>query len=153
VYLRYPYSYKSVNILWRLCCRSTVNSGNARQTTRDMFSMWSDPSLLRNNWKAAFSTGSVQRQQQPMQQWVFSLWSVHGLYSRAATGTELVSNGNGRHKSQQLSREFSSYEFTIYEWVFRPSSSLQRRVAGERILRYWKRGNEWRYSVKTRQVL
>jgi hypothetical protein len=22
-----------------------------------------------------------------MQQWVFSLWSVHGLYSRAATGT------------------------------------------------------------------
>jgi hypothetical protein len=31
----------------------------ARQTTRDMFSMWSDPSLLRNNGKAAFSMGSV----------------------------------------------------------------------------------------------
>jgi hypothetical protein len=27
----------------------------ARQTPRDMFSMWSDPSLLRNNGKAAFS--------------------------------------------------------------------------------------------------
>jgi hypothetical protein len=40
-----------------------------------------------------------------------------------------------------------------YEWVFGPSSSLQRRVAGERILRYWKTGNDWRYSVKTRQVL
>jgi hypothetical protein len=31
----------------------------ARQTPRDLFSMWSDPSLLRNNGKAAFSTGSV----------------------------------------------------------------------------------------------
>jgi hypothetical protein len=45
------------------------------------------PSLLRNNGKAAFYTRSAPRQQQPMQQWVFSLWSVHGLYSRAATGT------------------------------------------------------------------
>jgi hypothetical protein len=35
----------------------------ARQTPRDMFSMWSDPSLLRNNGKAAFSTGFVPRQQ------------------------------------------------------------------------------------------
>jgi hypothetical protein len=34
----------------------------ARQTPRDMFSMWSDPSLLPNNGKAAFSTGSVPRQ-------------------------------------------------------------------------------------------
>jgi hypothetical protein len=32
----------------------------ARQTTRDMFSMWSDPSLLCNNGKAAFSMGSVR---------------------------------------------------------------------------------------------
>jgi hypothetical protein len=31
----------------------------ARQTTHDMFSMWSDPSLLCNNGKAAFSIGSV----------------------------------------------------------------------------------------------
>jgi hypothetical protein len=31
----------------------------ARQTTRDVFSMWSDPSLLRNNGEAAFSMGSV----------------------------------------------------------------------------------------------
>jgi hypothetical protein len=52
----------------------------ARQTTRDMFSVWSDPSLLRNNGKATFSMRSVPRQQQPMQQWVFSLWSVHRLY-------------------------------------------------------------------------
>jgi hypothetical protein len=35
----------------------------ARQSPRDMFSMWSDPSLLPNNGKAAFSTGSVLRQQ------------------------------------------------------------------------------------------
>jgi hypothetical protein len=35
----------------------------ARQTPRDMFSIWSDPSLLRNNGKAAFSTRSVPRQQ------------------------------------------------------------------------------------------
>jgi hypothetical protein len=35
----------------------------ARQTPRDMFSMWSDPSLLPNNGKAAFSTRSVPRQQ------------------------------------------------------------------------------------------
>jgi hypothetical protein len=35
----------------------------ARQTPRDMFYMWSDPSLLRNNGKAAFSTGSVPSQQ------------------------------------------------------------------------------------------
>jgi hypothetical protein len=77
----------------------------ARQTTRDMFSMWSDASLLRNSGKAAFSTKSVPSQQQPMQQWVFSLWSVHGLYSRAVTVT------------------------VSYELVFGPSSSLQRRVA------------------------
>jgi hypothetical protein len=44
-------------ILWHLL--TTV----ARQTPRDMFSVWSDPSLLRNNGKAAFSTGSVPRQQ------------------------------------------------------------------------------------------
>jgi hypothetical protein len=35
----------------------------ARQTPRDMFSVWSDPSLLHNNGKAAFSTGSVPRRQ------------------------------------------------------------------------------------------
>jgi hypothetical protein len=29
-----------------------------------------------------------------MQQWVFSLWSVHGLYSRAATGTAVDFNNN-----------------------------------------------------------
>jgi hypothetical protein len=34
----------------------------ARQTPRDMFSMWSDPSLLRNNGKAEFSMRSVPRQ-------------------------------------------------------------------------------------------
>jgi hypothetical protein len=56
-----------------------------------------------------------------MQQWVFSLWSVHGLYSRAATGTEvgwlrqlvkesvMTSEGKGCHKSllQQLEPESS----------------------------------------------
>jgi hypothetical protein len=44
-------------ILWHVL--TTV----ARQTPRDMFSMWSDPSLPRNNGKAAFSTRSVPRQQ------------------------------------------------------------------------------------------
>jgi hypothetical protein len=59
-------------ILWHVL--ATVD----RQTPRDMFSVWSDPSLLRNNGKAAFSTRSV-----PRQQWEgrVSLWSVHGLYS------------------------------------------------------------------------
>jgi hypothetical protein len=72
-----------------------------------------------------FSTGSVPRQQQPMQQWVFSLWSVRGLYSRAATGTavgwlveadiyELVmtSDGKGCNKSwlQQLEPGSSEQE-------------------------------------------
>jgi hypothetical protein len=33
------------------------------------------------------------------------------------------------------------------------SSSLQRRVASEQILRCWKTGNQWRHSKKTRQVL
>jgi hypothetical protein len=33
------------------------------------------------------------------------------------------------------------------------SSEKSCRVAGERILRYWKTGNQRRYSVKTRQVL
>jgi hypothetical protein len=51
----------------------------ARQTPRDMFPMWSDPSLLCNNGKAAFSTRSVLRQQQPIQQWVFSLWQTRPL--------------------------------------------------------------------------
>jgi hypothetical protein len=65
--------------------------------------------------------GSVLRQQQPMQQWVFSLWSVHGLYSWAATGTVvswlrrlvkksvMTSDGKGCHKSwlQQLEPESS----------------------------------------------
>jgi hypothetical protein len=35
----------------------------ARRTPRDMFSMWSDPSLLRNDGKATCCTGSVPRQQ------------------------------------------------------------------------------------------
>jgi hypothetical protein len=43
-------------ILWHVL--TTV----ASQTQRDMFSMWSDPSLLHNE-KAAFSTRSVLRQQ------------------------------------------------------------------------------------------
>jgi hypothetical protein len=46
----------------------------ARQTPRDMFSMWSDPSLLRNNGKATFSMGSVLGQQ--WKRPAFSLWSV-----------------------------------------------------------------------------
>jgi hypothetical protein len=37
----------------------------ARQTTRDMFSMWSDPSLLRNNGKAAFSRTMTMTNDRP----------------------------------------------------------------------------------------
>jgi hypothetical protein len=57
--------------------------------------MWSDPSLLRNNGRA-----------------VFSLLSVHGLYS------------------SDVSRQLVSPELRgSYELVVGPSSSLQRRVA------------------------
>jgi hypothetical protein len=41
------------------------------------------PACTQQSKELVFSTGSVPRQQQPMQQWVFSVWSVHGLYSRA----------------------------------------------------------------------
>jgi hypothetical protein len=57
-----------------------------------------------------------------MQQWVFFLWSVHGLYSRAATGTAdgwlkqlvkesvLISEGKGCHKSWLQQLELGSSE-------------------------------------------
>jgi hypothetical protein len=54
----------------------------ARQTTRDMFSMWSNPDLH------ATVEGTVvlfmvcsRGNNGLMRQEVFSLWSVHGLYS------------------------------------------------------------------------
>jgi hypothetical protein len=56
---------------------------NTQQWKRPAFSMRSDPSLHATVEGTVFSTGSVRRQQQPMQQWVLSLSSVHGLYSRA----------------------------------------------------------------------
>jgi hypothetical protein len=76
-----------------------------------------------------------------MQQWVFSLWSVHGLYSRAATGTavgwlrQLVSNGKGRHKSwlQSWSRSLQRYsELVSYElvtWTVPVTSEYSGRAA------------------------
>jgi hypothetical protein len=51
---------------------------------------------------------------------VFSLWSVHGLNSRAATGTavsELVSNGKGRHKCWLQQLEPGSSEILRVELV------------------------------------
>jgi hypothetical protein len=59
---------------------------------------------------------------------VFSLWSVHGLYSSG------------------------SYENTSYESVFGPSSSLQRRVAELQANGSCNIGRQ-ATSVKTRQVL
>jgi hypothetical protein len=50
----------------------------ARQTPRDMFSMWSDPSLLCNNGNLRFLRGLFRGNNGKA---VFSLWSVHGIYS------------------------------------------------------------------------
>jgi hypothetical protein len=77
-----------------------------------MFSMWSEPSLLRNNGKAAFSTRSI-----PRQQWKgrFLCGLFTGYIVQMSAGSELVkesvmtSDGKGRHKSwlQQLEPESS----------------------------------------------
>jgi hypothetical protein len=81
-----------------VCCRSTVNSGNAcwqpllRKQHVTCFLCGLTPACYATMGRLLFSTRSVPRQQQPMQQWVFSLWSVHGLYSRAVTGTVRVTS-------------------------------------------------------------
>jgi hypothetical protein len=61
----------------------------AKQTTRDMISMWSDPSLH------ATVEGTVvlfmvcsRGNNGLMRQEVFSLWSAPGLYSRTLAATE-----------------------------------------------------------------
>jgi hypothetical protein len=77
----------------------------ARQTPRDMFSMWSDPSLLRNNGKAAFYTGSVPRQQ----------WGGGVFFVVCSWAIKL-----GRQPAVSSYRDSSSYELVDGE--------LQRRV-------------------------
>jgi hypothetical protein len=70
---------------------------------------------------------------------------------------ELVSDGKGRHKSQlaakQRVQQLWVQQLQVSIRAEQQSSEKSCKVAGERILRYWKRGNEWRYGVKTRQVL
>jgi hypothetical protein len=55
----------------------------ARQTTRDMFSMWSDPSLhARVEGTVVLFMVCSRGNNGLMRQEVFSLWSAPGLYSR-----------------------------------------------------------------------
>jgi hypothetical protein len=66
-----------------------------------MFSMWSDPSLLRNNGKVAFSTGSVPRQQwgQPcFLRGLFPGYITSELQVRGQLSVSEVSDGKGCHK-------------------------------------------------------
>jgi hypothetical protein len=67
-----------------------ITVAKQRNNGSDQRFLWGlTPACTQQSKELLFSTGSVLRQQQPMQQWVFSLWSVHGLYSRAATGTRV----------------------------------------------------------------
>jgi hypothetical protein len=75
----------------------------ARQTTRNTFSMWSDPSLLRNNGKAAFSTRSRGNNSQ-----CNSGCFLCGLFTGYIAGQlrgQSVNNGKGRHKTELAAKQ------------------------------------------------
>jgi hypothetical protein len=99
----------------------------AGQTTHDMFSMWSDPSLHTTVEGTVVLFMVCSRGNNGlMRQEVFSLWSVHGLYSSDVSrqlvsyGTvpagsyQLVGDGKGRHKSW------------LQQWLQSWSRDLQR---------------------------
>jgi hypothetical protein len=91
-----------------------------------------------------------------------------GLFTGYIAGQlrgQLMSNGKGRHKSQLAAKQrvqqlrvhelrgqlvtwtapvtvLASYELRVRIRAEQQSSERSWRVAGERILRYWKRGNE-----------
>jgi hypothetical protein len=123
-------------IVWRARCRSTVNSGNAC-----LQPLLGNATIGGTVVLFGVRSGNEVIQQYRNRRRCFLCGLFPGYIARVSTAMMGQSLG--------VRAELPSRESTVKQH----SSEKSCRVAGERILQYWKTGNQWRYSVKTRQVL